>query len=65
MSHQVNVFISHAWAYTEHYEKLSEWIFENQWSLSGVPIKFNNLSVPQSDPIHDASTDSQLKDALY
>jgi len=30
-THQIHVFISHSWAYSEHYDTLAEWVFTNSW----------------------------------
>lgn len=64
-SYQINVFISHSWKYSNHYEKLSEWIFTEKWNVDGIPLTFFNLSVPQDDPIHNANTDKELQEAIY
>ena len=61
----MNVFISHSWAYSDHYEKLSQWIFEESWSISGRPIEFFNTSVPRDNPIHYAANDATLQHAIY
>jgi len=62
---RINVFISHAWKYSGHYEKLSEWVFENRWRSGQATLDFRDFSVPKDDPIHDAQNDSELRDALY
>jgi len=59
--YQVHVFISHAWAYSEHYKTLSSWIFGENWSVGQASLKFLDYSVPKDDPIHDAANDSELK----
>jgi hypothetical protein len=56
----VSVFISHSWSYSGHYDKLAEWIFQEQWNLNGTPITFFDTSVPQEDPIHFANNDQEL-----
>lgn len=61
----INVFISHSWTYSEHYEKLAEWVFLNKWDIGGRPIQFNNWSVPKDDPIHNAINDGELQEAIY
>ncbi len=30
---QIHVFISHSWAYSNHYDTLSKWIFNKRWSV--------------------------------
>lgn len=60
----IHIFISHSWAYDEHYEKLAEWVFETSWNVDGVPLQFVDYSVPKSDPIHYASNDRELKQAI-
>lgn len=63
--HQVHVFISHSWSYSGHYDKLSEWIFQQNWRSGQATIDFRNYSVPKSDPILNANTDKLLRDAIY
>jgi len=61
---QIHVFISHAWAYSDHYNTLADWIFRENWSVGQASLNFRDYSVPQHDPIHNAGTDAQLKAAL-
>jgi len=61
---QIHVFISHAWAYSGHYDTLSSWIFNEKWSSGQASLDFRDFSVPKNDPIHNASNDAQLKKAL-
>ncbi|QBK30771.1 TIR domain-containing protein [Roseitalea porphyridii] len=61
----MNVFISHSWAYSGHYDRLAEWIFDEQWSVDGQPLQFFNTSVPRDDPIHFAPNDATLQAAIY
>ncbi|WP_288928548.1 TIR domain-containing protein [uncultured Maritimibacter sp.] len=63
--YEFGVFISHSWAYSNHYEKLCEWIFEQTWNApNGLPIRFVNFSVPSDDPIHGARNDAELEAAI-
>ncbi len=64
-THQIHVFISHSWAYSDHYEKLASWIFEGKWSSGQASLDFRDFSVPKNDPIHNAANDAQLKAAIY
>jgi MTH538 TIR-like domain (DUF1863) len=51
-----NIFISHAWDYSEDYRKIESW-------LNDAPnFTWNNLSVPKHDPI---SSKDQLKARLH
>lgn len=61
----VSVFISHSWAYSNHYDTLAAWIFRNSWNVNGVPIKFSDVSVPKDNPIHYAPNVGALKVAIY
>lgn len=62
---QIHVFISHAWAYSEHYDTLAKWIFNEPWSSGQASLDFRDYSVPKNDPIHNAQTDKALRDAIY
>ncbi len=62
---QINVFISHSWSYSGHYDTLAEWIFDQSWTLGQEPLQFEDFSVPKDNPIHYADSDQQLKDAIY
>jgi len=62
---QIHVFISHAWAHSGHYDTLSDWIFNGNWSVGQASLDFRNYSVPKDDPIHDADNDKQLKEAIF
>jgi hypothetical protein len=53
-----NIFISHSWKYDNHYEKLVD--FFNQRNY----FNWNDYSVPNSSPIHNATTNKLLREAL-
>ncbi len=58
MDKRYNVFISHSWAYSDAYEKLVDLLDAN------VEFSYKNYSVPKNDPIHNATTDKALYDAI-
>lgn len=62
----VGVFISHSWNYSGHYEKLSNWLFDQTfgWNLDGVPIQFVDFSIPATNPIHNAPNAAALERAI-
>lgn len=62
---QIHIFISHAWAHSGHYDTLADWIFNENWSLGQASLDFRDYSIPKNDPIHNANTDKQLKDAIF
>ena len=64
-THQIHVFISHSWAYSDHYDTLSSWIFEKSWSVGQASLDLRDFSVPKDDPIHDAPTKRELREAIY
>ena len=59
------VFVSHSWKYTEHYDKLASWIFDESWSINGTPIEFIDTSIPKNNPIHHANSDKELQEAIF
>jgi hypothetical protein len=64
-THQIHVFISHAWDHSEHYNTLASWIFEEKWSVGQASLDFRDFSIPKNDPIHDAPTKPELKQAIF
>ncbi len=62
--HQIQVFISHAWAHSHHYDRLASWIFHENWSFGQAGIDFRNFSVPKDDPIHNAPNVAALEQAI-
>ncbi len=53
-----NLFISHSWTYGDAYDRLVN-------MLNAKPyFSYKNYSVPKYDPIHNASNDYQLKEAI-
>jgi len=62
---QIHIFISHSWSYSKHYDTLSDWIFNENWRFEEVSLDLRDFSVPKNDPIHNASNDTQLKEAIY
>lgn len=64
MSIIYNIFISHAWKYSDHYNKVVTWLNEAQ--ADGL-LTWKNYSVPQHDPLIDPDTSvgkSELKSML-
>ena len=55
-----NIFISHAWKYTEHYNKIVQWLNEAQ---NEGKFNWKNYSVPEHDPLIDPDS-SEGKDEL-
>ena len=41
------------------------WIFGRNWRYGQASLRFLNYPVPKDDPIHHASSDRALKDAIY
>lgn len=64
-AHQIHVFISHAWAYSKHYEALASWIFGERWSVGQASLAFRNFSIPRNDPIHNVTSTSMLRQAIF
>lgn len=62
---QIHVFVSHSWSYSDHYDTLSDWIFNRNWSVGQASLDLRDYSVPRNDPIHNANNDAQLRQALY
>lgn len=53
-----NLFISHSWAYTDAYDKLSN-------MLRAAPrFEYKDYSVPKDNPIHNANNTTQLREAI-
>lgn len=53
-----NLFISHSWSYEDQYKRLVA-------LLDAAPyFSYKNYSVPKDDPIHNASNQWQLKEAI-
>ena len=63
--HQIHIFISHSWHYSNHYDTLAEWIFGGNWSVGQASLNFLDYSVPRDNPIHNAPTDKALQQAIY
>lgn len=65
ITYQIHVFISHSWTHSNHYDTLSSWIFEENWSVDKASLDLRDFSIPKDDPIHNAPTEKKLKDAIY
>ena len=64
-THQIHIFISHAWDHSGHYDTLDEWIFTGSWRSGPASFNFQNYSIPKDDPIHDANSVSELQIAIF
>lgn len=53
-----NLFISHSWTYSDAYEGLTALLDAKPY------FTYRNYSVPKNDPIHNASNNYQLKEAI-
>jgi hypothetical protein len=61
---QIHIFISHAWAYSDHYKTLSEWIFQ-PWRVGQASLDFRDFSIPKHDSILKAANDNALQIAIF
>lgn len=55
---QYNLFISHSWSYSDMYDKLTRLLEEQSY------FYWKNFSVPKDDPIHNASSQKELYEAI-
>ncbi|WP_276709097.1 TIR domain-containing protein [Campylobacter rectus] len=53
-----NLFISHSWTYEKQYDGLVSLLNAKSY------FSYKNYSVPKNDPIHNAGSDCQLKEAI-
>jgi hypothetical protein len=53
-----NLFISHAWRYSEHYYKVVDWL--NEAKADGL-LTWSNYSVPSHDPLIDPNSPAGKK----
>ena len=53
-----HLFISHSWSYSDQYLRLINLLHGRSH------FKCSDYSVPRDDPIHNASTDTQLEQAI-
>lgn len=58
MSKTFNLFISHSWTYGNEYDRLINLLSEKKY------FDFKNYSVPKNDPIHSASNQTELYEAI-
>lgn len=58
MSKTHNLFISHSWAYSDNYNKLTLKLKERPYFF------YKDYSVPKNDPIHTKGTDKELYAAI-
>ena len=62
MSTTYNIFISHCWRYGDQYDRLTSLLKEAE--RASPSFRFKDYSVPEDDPIDDASNDKQLREAI-
>lgn len=53
-----NLFISHSWTHSDQYRNLVKLLDEEP------NFPYSNYSVPKDDPIHNAPSDKQLREAI-
>ncbi|WP_027187434.1 TIR domain-containing protein [Desulfovibrio cuneatus] len=58
MSKVYNLFLSHSWAHSNHYNSLLSLLRETPY------FSFKDYSVPKDDPIYGARTDAALAQAI-
>jgi len=57
MSKTYRLFISHSWAYGDAYDKITEFLEQEN-------ISYYDHSVPKNDPIHTSGYDWELEEAI-
>jgi hypothetical protein len=58
MANTHNLFISHAWVYSDAYDGLIKLLDARTY------FSYRNYSVPKNDPVHNANNDKQLNEAI-
>ena len=53
-----HLFISHSWSYSDAYDNLIKLLRGRSY------FRFADYSVPRDDPIHEAGTDRELREAI-
>ena len=53
-----NLFISHSWSYEDEYDRLTALLRNRSY------FRFKDYSVPRDDPIHNAGTAKELREAI-
>ncbi len=54
-----NIFLSHSWSYSDAYEHLINLLHSKPY------FTFKDYSVPKNDPVHNASNEKELYQAIY
>jgi len=63
--HRVNVFISHSWRHSGHYDTLESWIFNEKWNVGAASLDLHDFSVPKNYPIKSFDSDKELRESIY
>ncbi len=63
--HRIHIFISHSWSYSDHYDTLRDWIFNEKWRVGQASLNFYDFSVPKDDPVHKPANAKALREAIY
>ncbi|MYE38130.1 MAG: molecular chaperone Tir [Candidatus Spechtbacteria bacterium SB0662_bin_43] len=53
-----NIFISHSWNYSNQYQRLTELLKQAPY------FQHKDYSIPKDDPVHNASLDRELEEAI-
>lgn len=53
-----NLFISHAWTYSEQYKNLENMLDQKNY------FDYNNYSIPKDDPVHTNGTNKELREKI-
>src|SRR5271170_1705592 len=64
-THRIHTFISHSWSYSGHYTTLAGWVSNKNWRIGQASLDLRDFSVPKSHPIHNVTSERQLRAALY
>ena len=63
--HRIHIFISHSWSYSDHYDTLRDWIFNEKWRVGQASLNFYDFSVSKYDPVHKPANAKALREAIY
>lgn len=53
-----NLFLSHSWRHGDAYDRLIELLKKRRY------FSFNDYSIPEDDPVHDAANQAELYEAI-
>ncbi|CAN1541169.1 MTH538 TIR-like domain containing protein [Rhabdaerophilaceae bacterium] len=57
---RINLYLSHVWSHSPQSNKLSDWLFDQDWKIGEAMLDLRDYSIGPADPVRRMENDAAL-----